>query len=274
MGQVNRIGSTPDSASSTAATATSLLQPGGYSLLVNSLYRTAFGRLADPEGLVNRVHQLQSGVFPVSSAEELVASAEFQARYGSGREIDGAFLTALYWDGLGRPPDPEGFAYWLAQGEKGATRAKILAGFCQSAEALGRVLLPPCLPPAVKESPASAPARVNLLSNPRAGFRNKSRNVRILCHFNHYFGPSLDFVGKSTTGASEHRLEVVHAAISSIRALPFDVDIRVCGFKDYSLLPVDIDLSSTGNPLHIDYTSIERMFEATITPSSTWMTTF
>ena len=30
--------------------------------LVNSLYKAAFGRLAEPEGLANRIHQLQSGV--------------------------------------------------------------------------------------------------------------------------------------------------------------------------------------------------------------------
>jgi ubiquinone/menaquinone biosynthesis C-methylase UbiE len=58
------------------------------SLLVNSFYRAAFGRLADPQGLAHRIQQLQSGVSPEDLAEELVASAEFQTRYGSSQTVD------------------------------------------------------------------------------------------------------------------------------------------------------------------------------------------
>ena len=105
-------------------------------LLVNSFYKTAFGRPADPDGLANRIQQLQSGVPLVALAEELVASAEFQARHGQSQRVDTEYLTILYRDGLGRQPDPEGLAAWLAEGEKGATRAKVLAAIAGSAEAL------------------------------------------------------------------------------------------------------------------------------------------
>ena len=109
--------------------------PGDPSLLVHSLYKAAFGRLADPAGLANCVNQLQSGASLEALAEGLVASAEFQARHGSTQKVDTEFLNALYRDGLGRKPDPEGLANWLTEAEKGATRAKVLAGLAGSDEA-------------------------------------------------------------------------------------------------------------------------------------------
>jgi SAM-dependent methyltransferase len=105
-------------------------------LLINSFYKAAFGRLAEPEGLAHRIHQLESGVSPEALGAELVGSAEFQARHGSSQKVDTEFLTALYRDGLGRQPDPKGLAHWLAEGEKGATRAKVLTAFAGSDEAL------------------------------------------------------------------------------------------------------------------------------------------
>jgi hypothetical protein len=106
------------------------------SLLVSSFYKTAFGRLPDPQGLAHCIHQLKSGVSPEGLAEELVGAAEFRARHGSSERVDTDYLTAVYRDGLGRQPDPEGLANWLAEGQKETTRAKVLAGFARSAEAL------------------------------------------------------------------------------------------------------------------------------------------
>ena len=110
--------------------------PGDPSLLVHSLYKAAFGRLADPAGMANRVNQLQSGASLKVLAEGLVASAEFQTRHGSTQNVDTEFLNALYRDGLGRKPDPDGLANWLAEAENGATRAKVLAAFAVSEEAM------------------------------------------------------------------------------------------------------------------------------------------
>jgi hypothetical protein len=108
--------------------------------LVNSLFQTALGRSADEDGLAICVHQLQSGSSPEALAEALVASAKFRARHGSSQKVDTEYLTALYRDGLGRKPDPEGLAHWLTAGQKGTTRAKALAGFAASTEALQRVI--------------------------------------------------------------------------------------------------------------------------------------
>ncbi len=104
--------------------------------LVNSIYKAAFGRLVEPEGLANRIHQLQSGASLEDLAEEFVVSPEFLTRHGTSRSVDTKYLTALYRDGLGLKPDLKYLAHWLAEGKKGATRAKVLAAVAGSAEAL------------------------------------------------------------------------------------------------------------------------------------------
>jgi GT2 family glycosyltransferase len=135
-------------------------------ILVNSFYKSAFGRLADPEELANRIHQFQLGapygltrvsvlaatsvrrarrcreLYQETLAEELVGSAEFQTRHGAGQKVDVDYVTALYRDALGHQPDPAGLAYWLAEGEKGVTRAKALAAFASSEEAISRRAVP------------------------------------------------------------------------------------------------------------------------------------
>jgi glycosyltransferase involved in cell wall biosynthesis len=128
--------------------------------VVNSLYQTAFGRRADPQGLANRIHQLQSGVPLEILAQELVGSPEFQARHGSNQKVDIEYITALYLDGLGRKPDPEGFASWLAMGAKGGTRAKVLAAFAASEEALEKALtvVPALLTRETRKEMSSTPA--------------------------------------------------------------------------------------------------------------------
>jgi len=96
----------------------------------------------------------------------------------------------------------------------------------------------------------------------RTFFSGKQRRAKILCHFNHFFGEASAFVGRSTTEAPEKRSEIVQTALARLRALPFDMEIRVCGFPYSSLVPIDLDLSEIGEPQHIVYASIERMFDA------------
>jgi hypothetical protein len=113
-------------------------QPQGAhdSLLVNSLYKTAFGRLADESAFAGNVARLRSGTPLDVLAEDLVRSDEFRDRHGPSQVVDSEYVTALYRDGLGRKPDPEGLAFWLTEGAKGATRAQVLTGVAGSDEAL------------------------------------------------------------------------------------------------------------------------------------------
>ena len=107
-----------------------------HSLLVTSLYKTAFGRIADSDGLANCSHQLRLGASLEMLAEEIVTSGEFLTRHGSDRRVDMKYLTALYRDGLGRLPNLENRAFWLREAEGGMTRAKVLATVAGSDEAL------------------------------------------------------------------------------------------------------------------------------------------
>jgi GT2 family glycosyltransferase len=75
-------------------------------------------------------------------ADRFVRSAEFRQRHGPSEEVDIHYITALYRDGLGRPPKLEELALCLAKAENGATRAKVLAGIASSDEAVARALLP------------------------------------------------------------------------------------------------------------------------------------
>jgi hypothetical protein len=113
-------------------------QGANSSLLVNALYRAAFGRMVDNEALANAIQQLRTGMSLEQLAENLVSSPEFSARHGSSQAVDRNFVTALYRDGLGRGADPEGLTSWLAEGEKGAIRAKVPAAFASSTEAIER----------------------------------------------------------------------------------------------------------------------------------------
>ncbi len=89
---------------------------------------------------------------------------------------------------------------------------------------------------------------------------SRSWRPKILCYINHYFGSASKFVGRSTSGVRQTREDVVRAVISRIQSLPFEVDIRICGFPQEALVPVDVDLSAIGEPRWIVYESIERMF--------------
>jgi Domain of unknown function (DUF4214)/Methyltransferase domain len=73
--------------------------------------------------------------------------------------VDTKYLAAMYRNGLGRQPDAKELANWLAEGEKRATRAKVLAAFAGSAEALEKAFVPPRLPAAAPETPAGTPPR-------------------------------------------------------------------------------------------------------------------
>ncbi|WP_322042787.1 hypothetical protein [Paraburkholderia sp. J67] len=83
---------------------------------------------------------------------------------------------------------------------------------------------------------------------------------RVLCHLNHFYGRAsteTEFGSAVTPRAIRH--DIVQRTIAALRALPFDVDLRVCGFKDHALVPVDIDLSAIGEPQRIVYESLQRM---------------
>ncbi|MFN8017252.1 MAG: trypsin-like serine protease [Acidimicrobiales bacterium] len=96
------------------------------------LYRAAFLRTPDTNGLSFWIHQRWAGRGPVSIANSFVASSEFQNRYGA--LDDGAFVDLVYQNVFGRAADPSGRAYWVGKLAKGTGRGQVLYELSNSKE--------------------------------------------------------------------------------------------------------------------------------------------
>jgi hypothetical protein len=99
---------------------------------VQGLYVTYLHRAADPGGLQHFVNVLNSGGTVEQVAEVLVSSGEYFQLHGGAND---AFLTAIYYDALGRGGSPAEQTGFL-QGLNGGTmsRAQVAAAIFGSAE--------------------------------------------------------------------------------------------------------------------------------------------
>ncbi len=79
----------------------------------------------------------------------------------------------------------------------------------------------------------------------------------------HYYGRSeSSFVGRSTTANADDRLAKVTRVLDQLRALPFDVDVRVHGLPGSALVDVDVDLTGVADTRHLVYAALESMVAA------------
>ena len=99
---------------------------------VYRLYHATLNRDPDATGLLGWTGRLADGMTPADAAHGLVASAEFQSRYGAAS--DAQFVTLLYQNVLDRAPDPAGFAVWTGALAQGRAREDVVLGFAQSRE--------------------------------------------------------------------------------------------------------------------------------------------
>ena len=117
---------------------------------VAKLYLAAFGRLPDSGGLNAWATQYNSYVPAADSANLVTAlavdpvanrssiaydfthSAEFINKYGS--LSDSQYITQLYNNVLGRPPDTSGYNAWMSALAAGSSREQVLVGFAVSTE--------------------------------------------------------------------------------------------------------------------------------------------
>lgn len=97
------------------------------------LYRAAFAREPDVEGVGFWVRALDAGKPLADAAAGFVASAEFRALYGES-PTNAAFVEALYMNVLGRRPDVQGAAFWEGLLAQGTARAQVLVAFSESPE--------------------------------------------------------------------------------------------------------------------------------------------
>lgn len=97
------------------------------------LYKAAFDRTPDEEGLGAWIHNMDNGMSLEQAGEHFINSAEFQQTYG---ELDNrGFVRAMYNNVLDRDPDAGGYAAWTGVLDNGGIdRAGVLAGFSESAE--------------------------------------------------------------------------------------------------------------------------------------------
>lgn len=98
------------------------------------LYKAAFDRAPDAEGLGYWINSFDRGAWLTGVANSFVASPEFQAMYGANSTND-TFVTLLYQHVLHRAPDGQGLAYWNAELNSGnMSRGAVLASFSEAPE--------------------------------------------------------------------------------------------------------------------------------------------
>lgn len=102
------------------------------------LYRAAFDRVPDLDGLGFWMRALDYGVTLHHVAESFLQSQEYVERYGSALS-DENFLAQLYHHVLHREPDASGFQWWL-DALHNVTRAEVLASFSESPENQAQVI--------------------------------------------------------------------------------------------------------------------------------------
>lgn len=97
------------------------------------LYRAAFDRAPDLEGVGFWITQLDRGLSLQQVATAFIGSAEFHSLYGSAPG-DAQFVELLYRNVLHRVPDDGGYGFWMARLEDGIGREQVLAAFSESVE--------------------------------------------------------------------------------------------------------------------------------------------
>ncbi len=101
--------------------------------MVERLYRAYFTRPPDPAGRQFWLDHLAAGTPLWIISEAFAQSVEFAALYGS--LSDASFVSLLYRNVLGRPPDADGAAFWLSLLSRHVVgRGGVMLGFSESAE--------------------------------------------------------------------------------------------------------------------------------------------
>ncbi len=114
------------------------LSPEWAGVEIDELYPIVFSRPADSGGRAFWLEQMAGGRRLQSVAAEFYGSPEFFVKVGSTNK---GFVRALYEEIQGRPADPGGLAFWVAQLDtKAMNRSQVAAGFYSSPESReGRV---------------------------------------------------------------------------------------------------------------------------------------
>lgn len=97
------------------------------------MYKAAFDRTPDAVGLGFWIDALDRGAGIIDVAQGFINSTEFKNLYGAD-SADQQFVTLLYNHVLHRPPEGEGYQFWLNSLSVGVSRAEVLRDFSESTE--------------------------------------------------------------------------------------------------------------------------------------------
>lgn len=97
------------------------------------IYKAAFDRAPDADGLGFWINALDHGAKLPDVAQGFINSTEFAGMYGSNPS-DQQFVTLLYNHVLHRAPEGTGYQFWLDSLSAGVSRAQVLADFSESTE--------------------------------------------------------------------------------------------------------------------------------------------
>jgi hypothetical protein len=104
------------------------------------LYRAAFGRDPDMDGVGFWMGRLDQGTSLLEVAGGFTRSAEFLTMYGATSNTT-AYVSSLYQHVLGRAGEQAGIAFWVnAIDQQGVSRAQVLADFGEQAEHVAQVI--------------------------------------------------------------------------------------------------------------------------------------
>jgi subtilisin-like proprotein convertase family protein len=97
------------------------------------IYKAAFNRTPDAEGLGFWIKSLDNGNSLNNVSQGFIGSPEFQRIYGANSS-DTTFLTNIYSNVLGRNYDQSGYDFWLNGLKNGLQRDSLLSQFSESVE--------------------------------------------------------------------------------------------------------------------------------------------
>jgi hypothetical protein len=103
------------------------------------IYKAAFDRAPDAEGLGFWIDTLDRGQTLAQVASGFLSSPEYIDSYGAGIS-DKAFINHLYHNVLHRDADADGASYWDGRIANGASRAQVLVEFSESRENQAQVI--------------------------------------------------------------------------------------------------------------------------------------
>lgn len=99
------------------------------------IYKAAFDRIPDSDGLGYWIAQMDAGMELIEVSARFIDSDEFRLLYGESADNED-FLLAVYQNVLDRAPDDDGYAWWIDQLENNPEKTwdKVLADFSESVE--------------------------------------------------------------------------------------------------------------------------------------------